>query len=87
MRRFQVLVLVMLLASCAPEVGSEAWCEAMEEKPKGDWTTNEAGDFAKHCVFQEKQIGQMSVYNLSGHPTENGDINRIMKYQPESVFI
>lgn len=42
---------VFLLAACAPKVGSEAWCESMKEKPKGDWSVNEAGDFAKHCVL------------------------------------
>jgi hypothetical protein len=32
-------------------VGSEAWCEKMSEKPKGDWSTHEAADYAKHCLF------------------------------------
>ncbi|MEM7001511.1 MAG: DUF3012 domain-containing protein [Pseudomonadota bacterium] len=47
-----LVLLVGLLASCAPEVGSEAWCDAMAEKPKGDWTVNEGIDFAKHCVIR-----------------------------------
>lgn len=42
----------LLLAACAPEVGSEAWCQAMKEKKAGDWSTNEAADFAKHCIFK-----------------------------------
>ena len=33
------------------EVGSEEWCADMKEKPKGDWSANEAADFAKHCVL------------------------------------
>jgi len=24
----------------------------MKEKPKSDWTASEAGDYAKHCVFE-----------------------------------
>ena len=43
--------LTMALAACAPEVGSKKWCENMKEKQKGEWTTNEAADFAKHCLF------------------------------------
>ncbi|WP_394201723.1 DUF3012 domain-containing protein [Shewanella waksmanii] len=39
------------LSACAPEVGSEKWCKQMSEKPKGDWTANEAADYTKHCVF------------------------------------
>ncbi len=47
------LLLVSALAACAPEVGSDAWCEDMEEKPKGDWTGNEAPEFAKNCLFKK----------------------------------
>jgi hypothetical protein len=39
------------LAGCAPAIGSERWCEAMKEKPRGDWTANEALEFAKSCVL------------------------------------
>ncbi|MCX2980164.1 DUF3012 domain-containing protein [Halieaceae bacterium IMCC14734] len=42
--------LVFLLTGCA-KVGSDRWCDNMAEKPKGDWSTNEATDYAKHCVF------------------------------------
>lgn len=41
-----------LLAGCSPEVGSERWCAQLKEKPKGDWTANEAADYAKHCLFR-----------------------------------
>lgn len=44
--------LALMLSACSPEVGSEKWCSNMKEKPKGDWTANEAGDFAKHCVLK-----------------------------------
>ncbi|MCK5480665.1 MAG: DUF3012 domain-containing protein [Gammaproteobacteria bacterium] len=40
-----------LVTACSAEIGSEAWCAAMQEKPAGDWTANEASDFAKHCIF------------------------------------
>lgn len=55
----KVLALValtgLLLVGCAPEVGSKKWCKAMEAKPKGDWTANEAKDFAKHCLFKTEE--------------------------------
>ncbi|MFC3094127.1 DUF3012 domain-containing protein [Alteromonas sediminis] len=41
-----------LLSACAPEVGSEAWCEDMKEKPKGDWTANELKEYTTSCVFK-----------------------------------
>jgi len=40
------------LSACAPEIGSERWCNNLKEKPKGDWSLNEAADFAKHCIFR-----------------------------------
>ena len=37
--------------ACSPDVGSKAWCEKVAETPKGDWSANEAADYAKHCLF------------------------------------
>jgi len=50
-----VLVSMLALSGCAPEVGSKKWCEQLEKKPKGDWTANEAKDYAKHCVFRSEE--------------------------------
>ena len=47
-----LILMILTLTACAPEVGSEAWCQKMEEKPMGDWTANEAGDYARHCVLR-----------------------------------
>ena len=49
---FVTCFLAFGLSACAPEVGSDAWCEDMKEKPKGDWSANDAGSFAKHCVLK-----------------------------------
>ncbi|MEJ2767015.1 DUF3012 domain-containing protein [Photobacterium sp. MCCC 1A19761] len=42
---------VLLMQGCSPEVGSKEWCDEMKQQPKGDWTANEAKDYAKHCIF------------------------------------
>ncbi|WP_164735625.1 DUF3012 domain-containing protein [Marinobacter sp. NP-4(2019)] len=52
LKAFLAVTALFILTACSPEVGSEAWCADMKDKPKGDWTTNEAGDFAKHCIFR-----------------------------------
>ena len=49
------VALLASLSGCEPEVGSERWCEAMREKPRGDWTANEALDFALHCLFDTEE--------------------------------
>jgi len=43
---------LITLYGCTPEVGTKAWCEMIEKKDKGDWSVNEATDYAKHCVFK-----------------------------------
>ena len=47
-----IIIALNLLTACSPEVGSEKWCAQMKEKPKGDWTANEAADYTKHCLFK-----------------------------------
>ena len=46
-----MLLGILSLTACAPEVGSERWCGQMGETPKGDWTANEAADYARHCLL------------------------------------
>ena len=43
---------LLLLASCAPEVGSKKWCEQLDEKDKGEWTVDEVKDYAKYCLLE-----------------------------------
>ena len=42
----------LMLSGCPAKVGSERWCQNMRDKPKTDWSTNEAVDFAKHCIIK-----------------------------------
>jgi len=46
------MLAMLLLLSCSPRVGSDAWCKKLKETPKADWSTNEATAFAKHCIFK-----------------------------------
>jgi hypothetical protein len=47
-----IVSLPALWLACSPGVGSDAWCEKMKETPKADWSTSEATDFTKHCIFK-----------------------------------
>ena len=49
------LATLLALGACAPEVGSERWCNAMRDTPRGDWTANEAIDFTRHCLFENDE--------------------------------
>jgi hypothetical protein len=46
-------VAVFSVTACSAEPGSKAWCKNMDEKPAGEWTTNEATEYAKSCIFQD----------------------------------
>ena len=47
-----IVGLAIILGGCAPKVGSEAWCEKIKAKEKGDWTLQETADYAKHCIIR-----------------------------------
>ncbi len=47
-----ISILAVFISGCAAEVGSEAWCAGMTEKPKGDWSLNDARDYAKYCLLK-----------------------------------
>lgn len=51
-RIFLLVAAAILVAACEPEVGTRAWCDMMDKKPKGDWSFNDAGDYAKHCIVK-----------------------------------
>jgi hypothetical protein len=40
----------VLLTGC-DRIGSEAWCEKQSQRPKEDWTFEEAADYTKYCVL------------------------------------
>jgi len=46
-----MIALLSFAVGCSPEVGTDNWCVMMKEKPKADWTANEAGDYAQHCLL------------------------------------
>ncbi len=52
---FLLAVLILGAAACSPKIGSDAWCANMKEKPKGDWSTNEATAYTKHCLFTSEE--------------------------------
>jgi hypothetical protein len=46
------LVFSLGITACSFQVGSDAWCEKMKERDKAKWSTEDAGNFAKHCILK-----------------------------------
>ena len=51
MNKLLVLMLVVVALSACSPVGSDAWCEKLNNKPKGEWTMDETGQYTKYCVL------------------------------------
>jgi hypothetical protein len=49
--QFAGLIVVGLLLSACERVGSDAWCEKLGERPKGEWTGDEKKQHTKYCVL------------------------------------
>ena len=47
-----LVVGVLVLGACAPEPGSDAWCDLMDDKDKGAWTMNDTAEYAKSCIVR-----------------------------------
>ncbi len=50
-----IAFVVAALSACTDEVGSVKWCKRhKKKKPKSEWTTDNAVNFAQYCVFQNE---------------------------------
>lgn len=49
-------LLALVVSACTPKLGTQAWCDQLQAKPKGDWTANQAADYVKHCVLPGTQL-------------------------------
>jgi hypothetical protein len=57
MKKTAGLMMLMLLAGCSAEPGSERWCEAKKGEPKSEWSMEDAKTYAKNCVIEGMAIG------------------------------
>ena len=57
MRLIALIALALCLTACAPEPGTEAWCEAMDEKSKSEWSLEDGKTYASRCVIDSRTIG------------------------------
>ncbi len=49
--KLMAVLLCCLALNACDRVGSEAWCNKQKEKPKGEWTLEETGEYTKYCVL------------------------------------
>ena len=54
-KTFITICISMHLSACAPEPGSLAWCEKMDETVKGEWTLDDAAEYTKSCILRKSE--------------------------------
>lgn len=52
---FGICAALSFMVGCSPEVGSKEWCEEMDKKPKGEWTADEAKEYAANCIVRKSE--------------------------------
>ena len=50
-----LMVAPLLLTVSSPEVGSDAWCKELRDKPKVEWTAEEVKDFTNYCSGRNRE--------------------------------
>ena len=53
---FTAFLLMAPLAFGCEQVGSDAWCEKLDGTPKTEWSFEDAGNYAKHCVLDMDSV-------------------------------
>lgn len=84
------LVMLLLasaaLTACSDEVGTESWCNDMRDKPKTEWTTESAMDYAKHCVLQDGVGSEQWCKDLKEKPKGDWTANEASSYTQHCIF-
>lgn len=87
MKRLLILTAVIALSACSVEPGSEKWCAATKEKPKGEWTTTDATTYAKNCLIDGTEVGSEKwCENLSDTPKGEWTGNETKAYAKHCVM-
>lgn len=81
-----VLFALVTLAGCSPGVGSERWCKQMADRPKSEWSLEDAKDYAAHCVVESTTIGSEAwCKNLEKKPKGDWTANEAADYAKHCV--
>lgn len=87
MKKLVMLLLASTaLTACSDEVGTESWCNDMRDKPKTEWTTESAMDFAKHCVLQDGVGSEQWCKDLKEKPKGDWTANEASSYTKHCIF-
>lgn len=79
-----LLISLCVLIGACDRVGSEAWCDNLEEKPKGEWTGDEKKAHFKYCVLG--MDSEKWCEKLEKKPKGDWSANEAEDYAKNCVF-
>ncbi|MCG9595477.1 DUF3012 domain-containing protein [Vibrio sp. Isolate25] len=85
-RLIVILATGFALNACKAEVGTQDWCDNMQEKPKSEWNAQGALDFAKHCVFQNTVGSEAWCQSVSDKPKGDWTANEATSYAKHCIL-
>lgn len=80
------LLTLAALSGCKDEIGTQTWCDNMDEKPKTEWNAQSAVDYAKHCVLQDAVGSEAWCSDLDSKPKGDWSANQATSYAKHCVF-
>ncbi|MGR5117971.1 DUF3012 domain-containing protein [Vibrio astriarenae] len=85
-RTLLLLSTLVILSGCEVEVGTQAWCDNMNETPKSEWTAQVTFDYAKHCVLSDAVGSAQWCESLEDKPKGDWSANEATSYAKHCVF-
>mgnify|MGYP003884871427 CR=1 FL=1 len=80
------LFALLALSACKDEVGTQGWCETMDNTPKTEWNAQTAVDYAKHCVILDAVGSEAWCKQLDNTPKADWSANDAASYAKHCIF-
>lgn len=85
-RTLLLIVAAMTLSACGDEVGSKSWCQDLRDKPKTDWSSQNAIDYAKHCLLNNEVGSEQWCKGMDDTPKGDWTANQATSYAKHCVL-
>ncbi|MDF2152596.1 DUF3012 domain-containing protein [Vibrio sp. CAU 1672] len=86
MKKLVMLLVGLTLTACQSEVGTESWCDQMRSTPKGEWTAENAVDFAQYCILQNSVGSEQWCEDMQEKPKGDWTANEAASYTKHCIF-
>jgi hypothetical protein len=87
MQRILIISVLLSLAACSVEPGSEKWCAQKKEQPKTEWSGSDAMTFARNCLLDGSAVGSNEwCAELADKPKGDWTANETASYTKHCIM-